>query len=210
MSTNIIAPVYARIALDIASRIAVGGLPENTRLSGRSVLSSEYGVSPETIRRSTNLLEDVGILEIKHNSGITVVSKAKAEEYVAKFGAHNDLRALKQQLRRTLKEQVEASQKIRELVDVISDLGEKYTSNNPFHNYETEVPEQSAVLGRSLSELKFWQSTGGATIIAIRREGQIILSPGPYTALHPGDVVVYVGAPACIENVKNFLKNPDL
>lgn len=43
-------PVYARIALDLARKIASGELAAGSRLSGRSLLSSTYRVSPETIR----------------------------------------------------------------------------------------------------------------------------------------------------------------
>ena len=42
--------IYAKIAMDIANRIVNGEIPEGKRLSGRSLMSSEYGVSPETIR----------------------------------------------------------------------------------------------------------------------------------------------------------------
>jgi K+/H+ antiporter YhaU regulatory subunit KhtT len=40
--------------------------------------------------------------------------------------------------------------------------------------------------------LNFWQKTG-ATVIAIRREGSIILSPGPHLPLETMDVLVLVG-----------------
>ena len=43
LSTNV--PVYAQVAYDIASQIANGKLKEGQRLSGRTILSSQYGVS---------------------------------------------------------------------------------------------------------------------------------------------------------------------
>ena len=42
--------IYERIAVDLAKRIANGELAEGVKLSGRTILSGEYGVSPETIR----------------------------------------------------------------------------------------------------------------------------------------------------------------
>ena len=45
---DVVTPVYLQIAVDIASRIARGEFKENTKIYGRSVMSSEYGVSPET------------------------------------------------------------------------------------------------------------------------------------------------------------------
>ncbi len=50
---------------------------------------------------------------------------------------------------------------------------------------------RTPLIGKSIGELKFWQSTGG-TIVAIRRGQTVILSPGPYAELfggrrhHPG------------------------
>ena len=58
---NVVAPVYSQIALDIAMRISRGEIQESTKLYGRSVLASQYGVSPETIRRAIKILEDVQI-----------------------------------------------------------------------------------------------------------------------------------------------------
>ena len=47
-------PQYMRIARSIAQRIADGELQEGEKLSGRSKLSSEYNVSPETIRKAVD------------------------------------------------------------------------------------------------------------------------------------------------------------
>ena len=49
-------PQYQRIAYDIAVRVAAGEIPVRRKMSGRSLLASEYGVSPETIRRALKLL----------------------------------------------------------------------------------------------------------------------------------------------------------
>ena len=45
-------PQYMRIAASVAERIAEGQFAEGEKLSGRSKLSSEYQVSPETIRKA--------------------------------------------------------------------------------------------------------------------------------------------------------------
>ena len=41
---------YLKIALDLANRITRGELQEGSRIYGRSLMASEYQVSPETIR----------------------------------------------------------------------------------------------------------------------------------------------------------------
>ena len=49
-------PNYLKIAIRIAERIVNGDLTVGQRVSGRSLLAPEYGVSPETIRRALKLL----------------------------------------------------------------------------------------------------------------------------------------------------------
>lgn len=84
--------VYEKIALDIAYRIVRREIAEGVRLSGRSVMSSEYGVSPETIRRSFSLLEEMGVVEVKHNSGVHVISRENAKKYITKYSKSNENR----------------------------------------------------------------------------------------------------------------------
>ena len=61
---------YTRIAISLAERIASGQLKEGDKLSGRSKLSPEYNVSPETIRRTLRLLADMKVVEVKEQSGV--------------------------------------------------------------------------------------------------------------------------------------------
>lgn len=58
-------PAYRRIAIYIAQDIVGGKYVEGQKLSGRTVLSSRYAVSPETVRKAVHLLKDIGILDVK-------------------------------------------------------------------------------------------------------------------------------------------------
>jgi DNA-binding GntR family transcriptional regulator len=75
---NDVLPQYMRIAASVASRIAMGEFREGQRISGRSVLSSEYGVSPETVRKALRVLADLGVVSVREGSGTVVVSSEKA------------------------------------------------------------------------------------------------------------------------------------
>ena len=66
-------PIYLQVAYDIAAKIATGVLAEQERFSGRSLMSSQYGVSPETIRRALRLLSDMGIIAVQENVGSQVL-----------------------------------------------------------------------------------------------------------------------------------------
>ncbi len=203
-SSGITSPVYAQIALDIALRIARGELKEKSRVYGRSVMSSEYGVSPETIRRSLRLLEDMNIVAVKQNSGCTVLSAANARKYVEHFGKQNSIRAMQKKLKELLAQQQDVNRKIVEASGAIVRLNERRSRSNPFLNYEVTVDPTSPVVGKTLSDLKFWQETA-ATVIAIRREDKLILSPGPYATLEEQDTIVYVGDLNCMEAVNKLV-----
>lgn len=203
---NVCPPVYSQIALDIAQRITRGELKENEKIYGRSVMSSEYGVSPETIRRALKLLEDMGIVEIKQNSGAMVLSLDKAKQYIERFNEQSNIRNLQRTLNNLIKQQHELNDKILDVADSIVRINEKYSKSTPFQNYEISVPKQSHVIGKSLLELKFWQQTG-ATIIAIGRGDNIILSPGPYAVLQEKDSIIFVGDISTIDIVEGYIKN---
>lgn len=204
--SEITSPVYAQIALDIALRISRGELKENTKVYGRSVMSSEYGVSPETIRRAIKLLEDTSIVEIKHNSGVVILSKENAVKYVERFGEQNHIRTLQRKLEELLEQQQQIGGQIAQASHTIVRLNERISKTNPFLNYEALVPENSPVIGQTLAELKFWQETG-ATIIAIRRGERLILSPGPYATPQAGDMIVYVGDLTSVDAVHSLLNH---
>jgi K+/H+ antiporter YhaU regulatory subunit KhtT len=202
---NIVAPVYSQIALDIAMRISRGEIQESTKLYGRSVLASQYGVSPETIRRAIKILEDVQIVKTHESKGSEVISKEKAKEYVNKFSELNDIRVKQRKLKELLDEHGKLSQEINEIASSIVRIKEHFTVTSPFVPYEEVIPETSPLIGKTLGEVRFWQQTN-ATVIAIRRGDQIILSPGPYATLMAKDIIIYIGDTKSVEAVISFIK----
>ena len=73
---------YMRVAVSLAERIAAGELREGEKLSGRSKLSPEYNVSPETVRRALRLLADMKVVEVKEQSGVYILSADNARRYL--------------------------------------------------------------------------------------------------------------------------------
>ena len=199
MKQTVVPSQYLQIALDIARRIAKGELPEGQRVYGRSVMASEYNVSPETIRRALRLLADMKVVEVKPQSGVVVLSADSARRYIENFEESADVRALRQRLKDRLAEYADLSRRLSDTVTALVKSRDTFAaSGEPLPNYEVPVPKDSPLIGRSIGELKFWQSTGG-TIVAIRRGQTVILSPGPYAQLYGGDVIVLVGSPAAAE-----------
>jgi len=195
---------YAKVAIDIANRISNGEIPEGKRLSGRSIMSSEYGVSPETIRRSFSLLEEMHVVEVLQNSGVRVTSRENARKYLSKHGNRNETKVLLSKLRSLVDEHEKIERELFEVVRHLVDLNERFASSNPFYTYECTVSEHSSVIGKTLGELSFWQQTH-ATVIAIRRDASITLSPGPQFSLKELDVLVLVGNQEIRETVESFI-----
>ncbi|NCB51225.1 MAG: GntR family transcriptional regulator [Clostridia bacterium] len=185
-------PVYSRVALDIATRIARGDFREGQKISGRSLTSSEYSVSPETVRRAFRLLSDMDIVDVRQNSGAIVLSKLNAAEYIKKFEARKDMRILKKQLRDLVAERDILNERILDISNQIVDMHERFFMTDPLRSFEFEIPEGSPLLGKTIADSMFWQNTG-ATIVAIRRDNKIILSPGPYAVFMQHDVVIVSG-----------------
>ena len=185
-------PVYSRIALDIATKIARGEFSEGQRISGRSLTSIKYGVSPETVRRAFRLLSDMEILDVRQNSGAIVLSKANAAKYIKQFDNHLDLRTLKKQMKALVAERDKLNVRIMELTERITDMSERFFTSDPLRSFEFEIPANSPILGKTIADSMFWQNTG-ATIVALRRNGKIIPSPGPYAVFMPNDVIIVSG-----------------
>lgn len=196
---------YLQIAVDVATRVANGDLEEGCRLFGRSMMASEYSVSPETIRRALRLLADMKVIDVKPQSGAVVLSRDNAKRYIENFGESADSRALRRQMHEILEEYSDLNHRLADVSAALIQSRETFASAaEPLPNYEVSIPPDSPLIGKSIGTLKFWQSTGG-TIVAIRRRQKVILSPGPYAELYDGDVIVLVGPPAAAEAARKFV-----
>ncbi|MCI8739044.1 MAG: GntR family transcriptional regulator [Oscillibacter sp.] len=205
MNQTVVPTQYLQIALDLARRIASGELPEGSRVYGRSMMASEYNVSPETIRRALRLLADMRVVQVKPQSGAVVLSADSARRYIENFEESADIRSLRTQLKELMAEYTDLHRRMSETVNALVKRRDAFTApGEPLPNYGVTVPKDSPCLGKSIGALKFWQSTG-ATIVAIRRGQTVILSPGPYAELYAGDVVILVGNSAAAEAACNLI-----
>lgn len=196
---------YTRIAISLAERIASGQLKEGDKLSGRSKLSPEYNVSPETIRRTLRLLADMKVVEVKEQSGVYVLSADNARRYLHNFADQTDIRGKQQQLKELLVRQKHLNRQMAALCRDI--LDETSQTPDALPNYYCRIPDDWPHSGTTVGALRFWQATG-ATIVAIRRGLSYIVSPGPYAELYAGDAVIFVGGVKAREAVSHFFANP--
>lgn len=197
-------PVYSQVAFDIAAKIASGELKEGDQFSGRSLLISQYRVSTETIRRAIGLLSDLGIVSVRTNIGSTVLSQKRAAEYVEQYQASEDLAALKNRLRELIAQRDAINAEITKTFWKIGDLWERFRSSDRFRTYEFPIQPECPAAGKTILDLQFRQRTG-ATIVAIRKGGDLMLSPGPQAVLNCGDTLIVACELSQIDQVAQLL-----
>ncbi len=199
-------PRYKQIALDIASRIANGEFPEGSKIFGRSSMAGEYNVSPETIRRAIILLEDMDVVQATLGSGVQIRSKENAHRYMESSQSKESISSLREEVVSLLEQKKNIENEIMEIIDKIIDYSERLKNTNPMNPVEMGLQEDSHLIGKTISESKFFQKTG-ATIIGIRRDKELILTPGPQLQFHKNDKLLLVGSSEIIEIAKKYLKN---
>lgn len=200
----IIKPIYQQIAIDIARRIANGDFYVGSKIHGRSTLAGEYNVSPETIRRAVVLLQDMDVVSVSQGSGIVVRSREEAIKFVDRFKDIESIASLKLELSKLIENKKQIDRQLESTIGKIVDYSDRLRNINPYNPIEVQIEDGCSMIGKTISQMKFWQNTGG-TIIAIRRNNNIILSPGPYAELKKGDVIVVVGDEGTLNRVNSFL-----
>ncbi len=102
---KIVSPVYQQIAVDIASKIVNGYYEIGSKMYARSVLASQYGVSPETARRAIAILSDMEIVDVNKGSGVVIRSVENAIKLVKQYDDIKTVNDLKQDILNSLDRQ---------------------------------------------------------------------------------------------------------
>jgi len=197
-------PTYERIAIDLANRIYNGEFKVGDKIHGRSTLASDYKVSPETVRRAIKILEDVEIVYSSKGSGIIISSKENAFKYISRFSNLASIKDLEKQINSLMEERYKLDQQLNQTLRKVLDYSGKLRHTNPLTPIEVDIFPGCIHIGRTISEVKFWQNTGG-TVIAIKRNGELIISPGPYVLIKEGDVFLVIGDEKTHDRVLHFL-----
>ena len=129
MNQTVVPTQYLQIALDLARRIASGELPEGSRVYGRSMMASEYNVSPETIRRALRLLADMRVVQVKPQSGAVVLSADSARRYIENFEESADIRSLRTQLKELMAEYTDLHRRMSETVNALVKRRDAFTAD---------------------------------------------------------------------------------
>ena len=201
---KIVTPVYQHIAADLAAQIASGRYQLHDKVYARSTIASQYGVSAETARRAINVLADMDIVDTAKGSGVTIKSKENAIRFVKQFNDVKTVTDLKREIQEIIERQKQENALLQDRVSDLINRTDRFKSINPFVPFEILIASHTPYLNKTISEINFWHHTA-ATIIAIRRVDQLMMSPGPYAVLRAGDTVYFIGDEDCLERVRSYL-----
>lgn len=197
---------YIKIAQDICKRILSGEFKEGDTLKGRSMLASYYNVSPETIRKAINILEENKILEVKHGVGIFVDSIVKAKQYADTWDNRSSVDLQFEKVNKLIEEVNSLNAQLQStLLEMIDNF--KYQTNEAIKFNKAIIPEGCWLHTKTIGEVYFWNYTE-ATIVAVvsGKDGSIQSSPGPDFPLFEGDTLILVGKDEySFDRVLNFI-----
>lgn len=205
MNNGVGGAIYRAIALDIAQRIINDEFPEGTKLSGRSLLASQYNVSPETIRKAISLLKEENVVAVSQGKEITILSIQKSYHFIEHCKSSDSVYSLRQDAEILLKKKREMDRHLEAILKDIINYSDRLRNLTPYNPVEIEVISKSHVINKKVSDIKLWQHTG-ATIVAIRRGTEIIISPGPSAVIEVNDRIVVVGDSDVFERTETYIK----
>lgn len=203
-NSKVTSPRYQQIATDIAAKIVDRKYKVGDKIYARSSIASQYGVSAETARRAISILVDLDIVESTKGSGVVIKSYEKAAQFVHQYNDIQTINDLKKDIMGSIDRQLKEIDYFNESLTKLIDKMARYRSSNPFVPYEIEITADTPLINKTISEMNFWHNTS-ATIIAIKRNNELLRSPGPYTAFLQDDIVYYVGDDKSTERVYNFI-----
>lgn len=195
---------YEQIAIDIARRIVRGEFRVDQKLSGRSLLAGTYNVSPETIRRSIALLQNIGVVEAVTGSGIIVKSIELAREYLREYNERQEVMDHKNKIvsllnqRRTLDKELD-----KELTSFLELSFQKASILQQIE--EVSIPTHSWIIDKTIAETNLRYHTG-TTIMTIHRGGEEIYSPPADLQFKANDVLTIVGTAPSREIFKQLVQ----
>lgn len=195
---------YEQIAIDIAQKIVRGEFRVGQKLSGRSLLAGTYNVSPETIRRSIALLQNIGVVEAITGSGIIIKSASLAQEYLTEYNERQIVINARNRISDLLNQRRELDTELEtELSKLLEYAFQKASILQQIE--EVIIPPNSWIVGQTIAGTDIRNQTG-ATVVAINRNGKEIFSPAVDMHLEEEDVLIIVGTSGAKEKVKALVR----
>ncbi len=202
--TQITTPRYQQIATDIASKIVDKHYNIGDKIYARSSVASQYGVSSETARRAICILSDLNIVDTTKGSGVIIKSYENALKFVRQYNDIQTITHLKKEIMDSVDRQSREIDYFNQCLAKLIDYTDRFRSINPFIPSELEITTDSPYVNKTIEEVNFWHNTS-ATIIAIKRNDALIMSPGPYAVFLEHDILYFIGDENSYQRVQIFM-----
>ena len=198
-----ILPRYQQVAVAVAGKIAANEYKVGDKLHARSRLANHYSVSPETARKALSVLVDLEIVHVKHGSGFYVASDQLAQDFVNQYRDVQSIQELKQEMTESMRKQQAELVHFSKILEQLTSKTSHFNSSNPLTPFQLEISDKALYLEETVGEINLWQHTA-ATLVAIQRADELVVSPGPYAQIMAGDIIFLVGNEFCQQRATNF------
>lgn len=196
--------LYYSIAVDIARRITRGEFQEGSRISGRTLLASQYKVSPETIRKAVSLLKEAEAVQVSRGKEVEVLSRENAEAFLLEWDATRPVQTFWEEFDLLIAEKKRIDQRFYQLLEEVANHSPRISALAPYRPFEMQLSSTSRAAGKTIGALQIWQATG-ATVVAVRKGITLMVSPGPDMLLESGDWLALVGPEESIPKMQRIL-----
>jgi DNA-binding GntR family transcriptional regulator len=199
MEKEKIMPRYESIAYKIAQKIHEGIFIEDSKLRGRTLLSSEFNVSSETIRKALVLLSNYGIVLVKEQSGVFVLSRENAKTFLETYEQKQKFKHIGLEIEELLKEQHQIQIEIQKKMKYLKQSNELF----PFEYFTINLAPFKNIANQSIGSLDLYQKTGGL-VIAYEINHKVHQIPDPNTLLDTHMVIYMMGNQSIKKRVLNY------
>ena len=140
-------------------------------------------------------------------SGVTIKSRQNASNFIKQFNKRETIESIKEKIFQSVDHQKQEMEALNQYLSELIQASEHFRSMNPFMPFEIHITKDCHYLNRNLSDIQFWQNTG-ATVIAVRKQDELLRSPGPYIELCEHDILYFLPQDDSTQRVTEFLYPP--
>lgn len=194
---------YQVIAYQLAKKITQGVLKEGVKLSGRTLLASEYEVSSETIRKAVGILERYGVVNVQDRSGITILSKDAANHFIERYVTQKEDRKLLTDTMHLKRDLADLENRLQKILDQL--IGATKTGFFPFDFFAFYLDDGMRFLHQDLKTTQLKSHTQ-ALLIGYEEGGVFVQNPDADVILKPGMTLYLLGGTLVQESVEKFFK----
>lgn len=197
--------VYRTIALDLAKRIVQGEFKEGEKISGRTLLSGQYSVSPETIRKAIAVLREQQAVQVSQGKEVVIASVSQAAAFLSNHEQGDFVYSLRQELEEILSEKEKLDSCFHRIVTDVALYSDRLKNIQIYNPVEISLPEGSAFCGQTLRTLGVRQSAG-VLAVAVRRGTEVWVAPDPDLRLEARDILVFIGEKDRVKAVRQWIE----